>query len=205
MASLLEIQAGRVSRWLQKFSGVKGTARMVIGGELTPQITLGSGAENRYLEGWNRFAVGANETAGGVSAGGLRLRNPANSKMVAVFEKLDLESSIAADTVSYQIAAQTADLGVLGSFTNARLDPRGAQTPVLVPSSATSGVSIPGAATGQIVIAAANTPYAFIATDFQELTLFPGDSLTMTATSITAKLSACLLWRERSLEDSELQ
>lgn len=202
MASLLEIQAGRLSRWLQKFSGVKGTARMVIGGELVPQITLGSGAENRYLEGWNRFAFGATVTAAGVSSGGLRLRNPSNSRVVAVFEKIDQESSIAADSLNYSIGAVAADLATLGNFANARLDPRGNPTPSLIPSSATAGVSQGN--TGLIVVAAANTPYAWIATDTQELTLFPGDALTLSNISITSKISATFVWRERSLEDSEL-
>src|SRR5258708_10109219 len=89
MAKFNEILVGRVNRGLQKLFGIKGGPPVpTLASEVMPVHPLFSGRENRYLEGWNTFAL----TRGQVAVAGItpvvRLRNPVGSNIIAIFERL---------------------------------------------------------------------------------------------------------------------
>ena len=59
LAIFNEIENARYARMLQKLSGVKGNAPVrQLAGEVMAVLPIFNGAENRYLEGWNRFGQG---------------------------------------------------------------------------------------------------------------------------------------------------
>lgn len=201
MAVAGEIQIGRINRFFTKWLGAKGSSpRMTIGSELTGVIPLWSGAENRFLDSWNRFAVGASATGGGVSPAALRIRNPGGSNVIAVIEKASLSSSIN-DVLLLQYFTVGVDLPTPVVSTNARLDARGAANPVCTISDSTAFVH--GGVATLAASGLANATYDFLWTDIQEIPLLPGDAITMQVTGVTAVLIGSFMWRERALEDSE--
>jgi hypothetical protein len=48
-------------------------------------------------------------------------------------------------------------------------------------------------------------PYEMVATDDQEITLLPGDALTIVTNNTNILFGVAALWRERALEESELK
>jgi len=48
-----------------------------------------------------------------------------------------------------------------------------------------------------------NTPFDFIGTDIQEITLLPGDALQVEDTVVNQQVVVSFIWRERLLEESE--
>src|SRR5260370_12541687 len=96
MAQLNEILVGRVSRGLQKLFGIKGSSPVsTMAPEVMPIHPLFNGVENRYLDGWNRFGADFNQPAVAASQGGIRLRNPATSNVIAIFEKIAMANAVA--------------------------------------------------------------------------------------------------------------
>ena len=88
MARFNEILAGRLNRAIQKFTSMKGEPPAPqLSGEMVPVFPLFWGAENRYLEGWQRFGFLILPNAAGVgNVNAYRLRNPAKSGVVAVVD-----------------------------------------------------------------------------------------------------------------------
>src|ERR1700731_3905542 len=91
MARYNEILVARYNRYLQKLLGFKGGPPAAqLSSEIMPTLGIhrpGS-RENYYLEGWDTFWF----TRAAVSVGGItnvqRLRNPAGSKVIAIFEQI---------------------------------------------------------------------------------------------------------------------
>src|SRR5258708_23493143 len=133
MARFNEILVGRVNRSLQKLFAMKGgPPAPQLASEITVNHQLQSAAENRYLEGWNRYAVAIGIAAGGVgNRAGVRIRNPVGSTIIAVIEKITVQLQLA-DSPQLNFGAAT-DLG--GAITtNTGLDARGSPTPNLIVS-----------------------------------------------------------------------
>src|SRR6516165_1379087 len=126
-----EILTGRFNRALQKFFGIKGgPPAPQLTSEISVAVNLFWGAECRYLESWNRFGAGFDVAAVAANSGAVRMRNPAASAVVAVFEKISIACVTAAGLFDMQNGPSTTDLATgLGNFAGARLDPRGVGTP----------------------------------------------------------------------------
>ncbi len=200
MARYNEILVGRYNRMVQKLLSLKGAASLVtIADEMVPVLPLFYGAENRYLEGWNRFGAHVNIAASVGNVDGVKIRNPVGSNVIAVIEKA-LIAAGAADTLVLSVGPDTADYSSVVSFQ--RLDPRGQTSS----TSRVSGQAAPGAGIGTNIAAfpvLALTSFDFVLTDIGELPLLPGDSYDLRSSATNIQLRWSLIWRERLLEDSE--
>jgi hypothetical protein len=207
MAVYNEILAGRFNRALQKVFGIKGPPAVPqLAGEISPSLPMFWGREARYLEGWNRFGVGAVVAAGGAgNRAAVRIRNPVGSGVVVVVEKITISASLQ-DFPIVTLGAAT-DLG--GVITvNSGFDNRGAPTPVAIMSSSGAAVFL-GFQIWQGA-AAANFTLDVIQTDIQEFPLLPQATVALGNGAITVysgvlnqAINVAIWWRERVLEDSE--
>jgi len=170
-------------------------------------INLFHGIETRYLEGWNRFGASVSNVAQAANPAGIKLRNPANSNVIAVVYQLAGGSNIADANVGVGHGASLTDYTTVPALTNTRLDPRGNPQPTLV-LSITSGAQSPvafGATIDNIAVAAAlvNQRIPIIFTEEQEITILPGDALQIAGGVNNEVLNATFWWRERALEEGE--
>jgi hypothetical protein len=204
MARFNEILVGRYNRMAQKLLSMKGSAALVtLSDELFPCLTLFYGAENRYLESWDRFGIQFQQsgTVGNNSAA--RFRNPTGSNMIAVVEKIVWMTAVL-DTLIVRIGPVGTDLtSVQGAQ---RLDARGRAASTLIASQAS-----PGAAFGFTFLASnpgsgiANSGTDLIYDENQEIPILPGDALQLETNSLNVTLRVSVMWRERALEESELK
>jgi hypothetical protein len=203
MARFNEILVGRYNRFLQKLLQMKGgPPSPQLSSEISVSFVLFNGAENRYLEGWNRFAIVLNAVAppAGQRAG-IRLRNPSGSNVIVVIEQVMLGSTLA-DTPLLELTQISTDLTTLSNVVG-RVDSRHAQksSTVLSKSDAATGAVL----TQQIMqwFIPAGISQAAFNTENQELPVLPGDALSMYCGNLAQAFQVSLLWRERMLEESE--
>lgn len=202
MAVYNEIQVGRYNRLFQKLLSMKGGAVMsTLAPEMLPVMPVFIGAENRYLESWDRFGISVVQTGGAGTFPLVRFRNPANSAVVVVLERLVVMSNNA-DSFDLNLGAIAVDLSAVGL--SGRLDARGRSASSLLESQSSPAVT-PGVGTRILrIAAAANAPADFIITDIQELTILPGDAVQMQpVVTANSTLTTSAIWRERFLEESE--
>jgi hypothetical protein len=204
MARFNEILVGRYNRLAQKLLSMKGPAALTqLGGELQVVLPMFFGAENRYLESWDRFALGATIGASVGNTLGVRLRNPGGSNVIAVLEKITYSQTPAGavDQPQLQIGTTAVDLSTIISVTLSRVDARGRSASGLIPSSQAA----PPALAFRSALAATplGTNYEFIQTDIQEFPVLPGDGIQVQSNTFNNAMAVSLLWRERLLEDSE--
>lgn len=202
MAGYNELQVGRYSRLSGKLFSMKGPGILnALIPELALTIACFYGAENRYLESWERFATTLPVTGGAGQNAAARIRNPTGSNVVAVVEKLTASSS-AADQPTWYLSAQTGDLTTLTTITSLRLDPRGRILPTLAIST-TTNYTPPANSARFRASYAANQSYDFVIDENQEITILPGDALDLASPTNATLLIPSFLWRERFLEESE--
>src|SRR5712691_6286187 len=91
MAGYNELQVGRYNRLAQKIFSIKGGAALEsLMPELGLTMSVFNGAENRYLESWDRFGLAASIGAQGVGLNSiLQITNPTGSNVVAIIEAAD--------------------------------------------------------------------------------------------------------------------
>jgi len=204
MARFNEILVGRFNRALQKLFSLKGgPPSPQLATEITPNIQLFAGVENRYLEGWERYGIAATTT--GVAAQNSRQRfiNAAGSNILIVFEVLAAVNQSGPDVINLtnSIVPQVA-LGTVDA--PAQIDGRTRPNSSLLVS---HGASATGLTTARAIAArqasAANIELDFILFEEQEITLTPGMSLELSENNVNQGMIAMALWRERFLEDSE--
>ena len=209
MALFNEILVGRFNRAVQKLFSMKGPAALSqVSSELQMNMNFGSGVENRYLEGWDRYAIAKQQAAVAANQSGLRYRNPAGSNVIAVFEKLAIRfaNGQAATQVSIQSGTTSLDLATVIGTAGAGLDSRGRPASTLILSQQASAVTVP-------LLAGNNPVDAYNATGFlnveaiinehQEIPLLPGQALQFVNDIVNTQLLVVAWWRERYLEDSE--
>lgn len=201
MAIYNEILVARYARMLQKLFGTKGTVpAKQLAGELMAVMPVFNGVENRYLEGWDRFAVPLGVTGGAAQNGAIAFRNPAGSNVLAVVEQIIIGSTVAKN-VSVQRNV-TADLTtVVGLAGNRVPDTRQRPNPALI---ASSSVNATGTGFSMFSIqTVANQSFRVIANSNHEIPILPGDGIQLFDNTQAAQMNISLLWRERFLEESE--
>ena len=205
MARLNEILVGRYARALQKLFGVKGDVPVAtLAPEIMPVHIVPSGVENRYLDGWERFGVTIGQVAVAASLGGLQIRNPSTSNVIAVLEKITWNNNGAAADRGALFFKPTGavDLATTSVPTNVNLDTRGRSF-----SSLTFSQASPASVAGYGGVAAAGAGiggnYDFIFDIDQELPLLPGSAYLLQSQTVNNALAVTWLWRERFLEESE--
>lgn len=208
MAVYNELQVGRYVRFVQKLMSIKGRqpAPLQYSGELGTHLPLFHGRENRYLEGWNSFWTGFDIAAAAGFQSAWRARNPKGSNVVVVFEKLQFWTT-AGDSFDIQNGPATTDLGTLNTNTQAAMDGRTNPQPSLQTSQQNTANR---AGTPQLagfagrVAAAANVAIDYILTDIQEIVVTPGFAIEVLPATLNERMILNAIWRERTLEESEL-
>jgi hypothetical protein len=204
MARFNEILVGRYNRFLQKLFSMKGgPPSPQLASEIATNVQFFSGVENRYLESWNRFAAAQSDAALAANTDAVRLRNPTGSGVIAVIEKIYADSGTA-QLVTLSLGPSNAALaGGAQALTTARLDKRTNQNPTLEISGANNS---PAGLSSQKLIGLLSSTlgYDFILSVGQEIPLLPGDAVQITSSVVNTTLDVSFIWRERSLEDSEL-
>ena len=210
MAKYNEILVGRVNRFLSKWSGIKGGAPSPqLSSDVQPVVLLPTfGVELRYLESWERFALNTFEGAVVGQNTAIRMRNLATSGVIVVVEKLTFTARSTSDvpTVFLDLISGAPALGTTVFMAGFRLDnrsrPNGSIS--LTSSNNVAGPSVPtGAIIAEGAVPGTIGSFDFIQTDNQELTLLPGDSLTVRSQGPNLVLHVNWVWRERTLEESE--
>ncbi len=207
MAVYNEILVGRYNRLLQKLLSMKGPAAMnTLAPEMMAVLALFHGVENRYLEGWDRFATANVVAAGGVGLlSAAQLRNPAGSNVIAVMEGVSVWSAGSGVTFSAPkliVQPSSADLTTINVLTNSRLDARGRPQAALI-NSQTGNFGASPAQVAMERFSAVGTNTDYILFEEQEIPLLPGDRLIVLSDTGNQTLNCNFLWRERFLEESE--
>lgn len=159
------------------------------------------GVDHRYLEGWNRFAVVAAQTAVAAQFSRVRIRNPVASNVIIVLEQLSVFESTA-DNPLVTWGATVTDLATLISLTFTRMDPRGNPQPSAIIS--VNAQAAGGQALLQRPLSSGTVSQDFINNPNQEIPILPGQVVDIQAGIVNLALFATLMWRERVLEASEL-
>jgi hypothetical protein len=201
MAIYNEILVARYARMLQKLFGTKGgVPTKQLAGEIMSVFPIFAGVENRYLEGWERFGVGLIIAANVATKSGVQLRNPAGSNVVAVIEKMTVQTQGPQERLSVGVsfAAQVELTNPVGVQA---LDSRGRATGSLIASTSNNTTDL---TVFFGIIAAANAiPYDVILDENQELPMLPGTTYRILGENTNTDLTINLIWRERILEESE--
>lgn len=207
MAVWNEIGIGRWNRFIQKLCDMKGgpPARQ-LSSEIQFSHPIMSGVENRYLESWERFGLTTNQGAVAAQNSVIRLRNPANSNIIAVIERASVIEATA-DTVFLDIQNPDADLtGPTAGYNTeqtgiiAPLNGRGRPRSTLIMSQG-NNINL-----GQTI---AHTAFIvgnsgeFVLYDDQQLVIPPGCNVNFRSSAVNVALRASVLWRERFLEPAE--
>jgi hypothetical protein len=203
MAGYNELLVGRFNRAIQKLLGMKGTKSLEsINPELQATFGLFYGAENRYLEGWDRFGIGRSIPGANPFQTTIQFRNPKGSNILAVFEKLSAGNQGGAGPASLSMSTITADLTTVIVPINLSMDPRGRPNPTLIMSSAADGTGgdLNILHTAQLQ---ANFSYEWVTFENQEVPLLPGQALRMAGGTVNTSYVFGAFWRERFLEESE--
>lgn len=212
MAVYNEILAGRFNRALQKLLSMKGEPPAPqLASEIMAALPLFWGRENRYLESWFSFGQRMTAPAPGVgNTAAVRLRNPANSNIVAILERVCVTNTAAVvdnPVLRHGIGAGGAigDLSTVINLGSAALDTRGQTAPTCIGSQtgATNQVAPPSNVTIMQLSLIANSFDDFIITDIGELPLMPGDCYDVVSNVANQQVVTSWLWRERFLEESE--
>lgn len=210
MARYNEILVGRFNRYLQKLLQMKGgPPAPQLASDIQASLSFSTtGADTRYLESWNRYAIAIQQAAVALNLSGIRLRNPLGSHVIAVFEKLSYPNQTATNntvTASQGNTAAAADLGTIVAPGRSTLDPRGQLNPTLILSKQASAPTVPAVGTDNrfVCSATAGSTVENVFFDSQEITLLPGESFQVALTVINVTLDFVFYWRERFLEESE--
>jgi hypothetical protein len=200
MARYNEILVGRYNRMFQKLFGMKGgPPAPQLAGDVQPGFPLFSGVEHRYLESWEVFGTAVATVATAVQTNAVLLRNPVGSNMIAVVEKLTINSGIAQE-IDLSVGASIVDLTT--SFASTRRDSRCRPGGTLNPSSSVaSPAALPGIIGRFNVIL--GTIYDIIQHEDQQIPILPGQGMQLNNTVANQTLIVSAWWRERFLEEGE--
>lgn len=208
MAVYNEIGIGRWNRFIQKLTDMKGgpPARQ-LSSEIQFAHPFFHGVENRYLESWDRFgSVGVVPAAGAGNGGGLRLRNPVGSNVVAVVESLLCSPQAAAltDLFAVFLGPSTTDLPTIVGPSAGFFDPRGRKAATCI-FSVTAAAS-PPALPSEIIqsgFLTSSAGFQFINNEDQEFPILPGMAMQIQNNTLNQSFVVSIITRERFLEPAE--
>lgn len=202
-----EILSPRFQNAVKKLFSMKGGQGMrQVSGELIPVLPFPVGAEFRWLENWDLFALSVSPTGGAGQNAATRIRNPAGSNLVIVVYGLIASVTTAQAVSIFEVPASSSpgDLTTVASNTNARLDGRGRQQPTAVVSQTANYGAVPAVQNINFNLGA-NQPFQLVQDAIQEIPLLPGNTLDVFAGTVATLLGVTYMWRERLLEESERQ
>lgn len=193
----------RFSRWLEALNNAKGGPVVFdIEANAGMMWVPFSGVEDRYLQGWNRYANSFSVAAVAAQFGNIKMRNPTGSNVIAVLERLVWIA--ASDSPQLGFGASTTDLTAIVSNTFSRLDPRGNPQPTLILSDTATATVF----TGPVFIVSANNTGGgnaeFIRYTDDQIPILPGQAVQVQSVVANQLVTASVMWRERALQQSEL-
>jgi len=200
MALYNEIGIGRWNRFIQKLTDMKGNPPAPqLASEIQFSHTIFSGAENRYLESWERFAIGILSTAIAGQTSALRLNNPAVSNMMVVVEKIAFGQDGPPERVTLMYGTPGGDLSLPQN--GVTMDPRGRAFSSAVPSinAGAHGTLNP---VGEFIVGT-NLVIDFIVDGIQEIAVPPGAAIQIEPRALNQNAFYSVFWRERFLEPAE--
>lgn len=209
MARFNELQVGRYNRYFQKILSMKGRASVVtLADEIIPVLPISAETEDRFMQGWDSYALG--DAVAGVAAqqGVYALRNPAGSNVVAVITRLNIQVS-AADiiVVRMQNGNTSALAGGTAGIAAVNLDTRSPRRAATLINAFLNSAAPPnlGQPIAQMKTGAGGaTPVEMcINTPQDEIPLAPDTHLEILTFSVNNSMQVTVRWRERFLEDSE--
>jgi hypothetical protein len=210
MARYNEILVGRINRGLQKYFGIKGDAPVPqLAGDVAVAHSLFNGAENRYLEGWEKYGLAMAVAAAAANTSCVRVRNPIGSNVVAVIEKLLVSETVNdSNLVVRKAKGISADLAVVNGVLGTNFDDRARIAPTIVLSQQNTAAAPPamGGTNENSVLQAsilASQPFNVVMTDLDEFPVLPGTGLQVNCGVVNQALNVTIWWRERFLEEAE--
>jgi hypothetical protein len=208
MALFNEILSGRYNRALQKLFGMKGgPPSPQLAGEIAATISMFYGVENRYLENWSTFGGASAVTAGGAQFAAVRVRNPLNSGMVAVFHKVSISFGVLDNLWQLGRGSVNTDLTTIIQVPDFDLRNGGKASSSVFSAQTNFASQAAALPAGNNAIWAVNLPANtladYITFEAQEIPLLPGGYVQLTGGIAAEQMTTVFNWRERPLEDSE--
>src|SRR6267143_3493514 len=198
MARLNEILVGRFNRGLQKIFGIKGPPPVAtLAPEIMPIFAFPSGVEDRYIQVWDRYGASVSVANQAAATNGARFRNPANSNVIAVVEKLLIATSIAETFNAGFSVPGNADLAISGPA-GTSVDGRQQKTAACLIS---SSITTPGVTNVMDRVSLpAGQSFDLIVFEDQEITVTPGTAWDVVTNVVNSTITVSWTWRERFLE-----
>lgn len=198
-----DVYLGRFNRWVEKLFNVKGGPTLVdIDHRVSTVLSFQPGNEERYLVGWNRYAIIKQQAAVAAQNSFFVLRNPAASNVVVVVEKIFVLGTVATPSQAHLSIAQN-QTDAATTFSGFRLDSRSNLSSTAIFSQSTAVA--PDFSNIILAVGFTNLPGVdMIITETQELTLMPGDAIRVVDATLNEAFDVSFFWRERALETSEL-
>jgi len=206
MAKYNEILVGRFNRALQKLMGMKGGPPAgQLSGDIQANIQFNSmGQDFRALEDWYRFGIFMQLGGSAAVQNQIRMRNPANSNRIIIFEKIVVNNSVAtASTFDLETQTTNTDLGtIIPSTSNLSWDKRKNVGSGIIMSQQINALAL-SLIREEVLLPAGQPPYWFIRRDDEEIILSPGEAIQVRQQTVNQQLSVTWWWRERFFEESE--
>ncbi len=201
MARYNEILVGRFNRALTKLLSMKGEAPAPqLSSDVQPGFVFPLGAEFRYLESWDRFAVQHSFAASVGNTNAYRIRNPATSNAVMIVEKILTCAVTTLDTFIIDSLVTAIDF-TLDNVSIVRLDSRTVRQSAMQASS-TQAIGPVGNAI-MLVRQTADSTFDVLADAQHEITVLPGTAVQFRSSTANQANLVSFMWRERQLEESE--
>ena len=207
MAVYNEILAGRFNRFVQKLLSMKGpTSLVAVSSDLRMTHQVQSGAECRYIEGWDLFGISVSVTAAAANFSTIELRNPTTSGIVGVLTRaFAYEKLVDADgPFLILIRGATADQPTVTASIG--WDQRSRPASSLIFSSNPAAAATAFGGTNAIIgrhNVPANTNTIELLPAGLEVPILPGQAIAMQNNVAAQLMAGGFWWRERPLEDSE--
>ncbi len=207
MALQNEILVGRFNRALQKLLGIKGgPPAPQLSPEFSPRIGVPTGQEDAYLWGYDLFAGVAVKAAVALQFSEIRMRNPVGSKVAIELVRMNVINGVTADPgLQVRFAAQGFNLddATLLPGLPVQLDARSSR----LASSAIFSTGLVGFGTAilNFVLPSGGEVDLVGPPEKGFLPLLPGTGIQVIGSVVNNALTLSFMWRERPMEESELQ
>jgi hypothetical protein len=203
MALYNEILVGRFNRFFQKHLGMKGgPPAPQLSSDLQPALAVHSDDENLYLEGWESFALSVLYAASVGNVNEFRLRNPNNSNVIALLEKV-MVATVTVTRADVQYGQPGADLGTSQQANVRSIDSRGRPGSTLIASSAQPAAQSQIGTNIWVTNINTGVPFDVIFSDSQRFVLLPNSALQVSFNVANIASFVAVWWRERFLEEGE--
>lgn len=198
------VWVARINRFIEKLFNVKGGPTVVdIESSISTVVSMVSGVEDFYLQGWNRYCFSVGITGGAAQNAAVELHNPLGSGVIAVVERLGFNLAAVTTRSNVDVTYTSGPAGIAdfaSPITVVRLDGRIPASSSLIATSSTSGVGFATRILSNVVNPSSGV---IIQTQHQEIPMLPGSAFIALDTTVAEACIFDCIWRERAMESSE--